>query len=206
MAIFKVIHEDGSNTIKYETEDDLRRLLHYVCGNSVYYEVNYLYPCNIDGLVNQMLYRQKCRGGRLNSRALHFVLSYDTMGWEKEMDIHKTIASIRILQGLALQFGLQNYQSVFAVHDSDNLENGRHIHIVMNPVHFETGKILHYNKWEFHEFLKDLSRDLYMLYRLALDGVSYINEQGALILEPKKAFLYENRVYPWDGLDSVLKA
>ena len=81
-------------------------------------------------------------------------------------------------------------------HDNDKNCN---IHIIVNPVNKWTRKIFHYSPYELKAFLKELAFNLYMIYGLALSGVSYIGEDGKCHLGCGH-FLYENRQYASEKL------
>ena len=196
MAVFTVAIDDDRNRLKYKTETDLYNLIHYILKESKYTLVLGLIPGNAKVLTNQFLYAQHCKGQELDTRALHFILSYDTKGWEWEMDIKKSIESISILLWLRTQFRLEEYETIIVAHDNGKNCN---IHIIVNPVNKITRKILHYNQNELQSFLKELAFELYMKYGIALLGISYIGENDRCILE-NSAILYENRMYHYEPL------
>ena len=194
MAVFKVIAE------LYKEPDDLRNLVHYVYHKSIDFTTYNLFPLDIDAVVNQMLYLQSRKDQVLHTRALHFVLSYDTAGWEWQMIQEKVSASITTVLGIAGILGMRDYQCCAGIHD---VESHRHIHFIVNPVNITDLKILHYNKVEYMRFLKELAFALYMQYKIALVGVSYITEEGKMKYIKKgkdNSFLYENRRYSYEPL------
>lgn len=192
MAFFKIVKTEVGEVARYKAEADLKNLIYYICEKSVYTELNALVPCSAEALTNQLLYCQRCSGKKLDSRALHFILSYDTIGWEWQMSIEKVIESVQILGRVANQFGLSEYQFVMGVHDNGK---NRHIHIAINPVNRMTKRILHYNIWDYKNFLWELAKELYWRYGIALAPVSYISERGELRRADGEPILYQDRLY-----------
>ena len=201
MALFKVITEDEKgNKILYKKPEDLIRLIHYVQKKSVYFETYNLFPLDVDSIINQMLYLQSCKGGEIHTRALHFVLSFDTQGWEWEMVREKVFECIHVVYFAAEAFGLQGYQCCAGVHD---LKSHKHIHFVLNPVNITTKKILHYYVYQYTAFLRELSMWLFSKFRIVLMDISYVDENGHLRFyngSNKTSFLYENRLYSHESL------
>lgn len=189
MAVFKIIDKDEEgNKIYYRTQEDLINLIQYVCRNSVnIYTQNLL---NIDDIqiANQMLYQQNCSGKNLITRALHFILSFDTKGWEKQVGVD----TLELCIYTCLVPLFQNYQCLFGIH---NKKSNRHIHIVVNPIGINDNHIFHWSQYEFKEFLRLLAESLYLLFGIALQSVSYIKENGSMALADNKEGyeLYENR-------------
>ena len=178
----------------------MERLVHYVCDKSVYFSTYNLFPLDADGIIGQMLYLQSCKGKKLNTRALHFVLSYDTGGWEWQMEWQEVYESISAVYIAAETMNVSEYQWCAGVHDE---EKHRHIHFVLNPVNLATKNVLHYNMSQYRDFLKELAWWLYAKFRIALSGVSYIAEDGGMRYVDKSvpnSFLYENRSYSHEPL------
>ena len=95
MALFKIAEDTNGNKVKYKEEKDLYNLIDYCIRESKHTEVLGMIPGDSIILTNQFFYTQNCKGGVLDTRALHFILSYDSSGWEWEMNIQKTIESKR---------------------------------------------------------------------------------------------------------------
>lgn len=72
MAVFKIIDEC------YVNEKDLTNLLHYCCDKAVNRYTYNLFDYGVDSIRNQFLYIQNCKGGELRTRALHYILIFDT--------------------------------------------------------------------------------------------------------------------------------
>ena len=198
MAMFKIVNrsiDESGNEINYKEESDLYNLIYYVCRKGKAIEVQNIFPLGRFRMANQMLYAQHCSGKKLKTRALHFVLSFDTEGWEWEMRGRTFYASSAAIWGAAKKFDLKDYQCIMAFH---NKPRNRHIHIIVNPVNLRTNQILHYNMFQYKSFLKELALELHMRYGLALAGTSYIDERGRLRFSDEYEIMYQDRMYPWD--------
>lgn len=188
MAIFKVVEE------VYKTEEDLRNLISYACNKSCCKRSQNIIMENNDIISNQFLYIQKCYGGDLRTRALHFIFSFEH-DWEHWMDIDK-VNRCGFLYTIFLRFAGHQYFHV--VHnDKENL----HIHFIVNPVNQNTLKIFHSSQVEYRMFLQEMAREIFYQYKLALQSVSYIDEKGRLRFGKEVSpFLYLNRTYSYDQL------
>ena len=193
MAIFKVATDPATGEKKiYDSIEQVENLIHYICRDSIMTELNNLFPLTVDNIINQMLYIQSCKGGRLSTRALHYILSFDTDGWEREIGTREIYDCLLALHMSALPFGINEHQCIACLHDKPG---NKHLHIVINPVNMKTNKILHITPCQYQFLLKDFARNLYMRYRIALQGVSYVREDGAFSYSDGTHFLYENRTY-----------
>ena len=197
MALFKIATDNDGCKLKYKEEKDLYNLIDYCIRDSKHTERLGVISDDPEMLTNQFLFIQNGKGEELDTRALHFILSYDSTGWEWEMNIQKTIESISTLLRISSSF-LAGHQTIIVAHDNDKNCN---IHIIVNPVNMWTRKIFHYSPYELKAFLKELASNLYMIYGLALSGVSYIGENGRCYWGSNH-FLYENRQYASQKLKS----
>lgn len=189
MAIFKIIDKDEEgNKIYYRTQEDLVNLIQYVCRNSVIIHTQNLLNIGDIQIANQMLYHQNCSGKELKTRALHFILAFDSLGWEKEVEIDTLEACIYV----SLFSMFKGYQCLYGIHDK---KSNKHIHIVVNPVAIDDNHIFHWSQHDFRCFMRHLAEDLYFLYGIALQSVSYIKENGhmAWVNNEEYVELYENR-------------
>lgn len=171
---------------EYVMEKDLSTLIHYVCVKGKYVAVQGLINLETELLVNQFLYLQNCAGKRLRTRALQWVLSFDTTGWEWEVDTLKIYDFVR--EYLFEYF--EGYQCIYAVHDN---EKNAHVHIVINPVSIVDYRLFHMSQTDYEKFRRDLAINLYMSMGVALQGVSYIDSEGNLKIANEYVFMYENR-------------
>lgn len=190
MAVFKIIDKDEEERkIYYRTQEDLINLIQYVCRNSVIIYTQNLLNIGDMQIANQMLYQQKCSGKKLITRALHFILSFDSLGWEWEVGIDTLESCIYV----SLYSLLKEYQCLFGIHDK---KSNKHIHIVVNPVAIDDNHIFHWSQHDFRCFMRRLAEDLYFLYGIALQSVSYIKENGHMAWANSEEYieLYENRI------------
>ena len=135
MAIFKIAEEENGKTAVYRTEKDLRNLLFYAYNHSSYTIMENLYPIGegiMECIYNQMMYLQWRRVKSLNTRALHYILSFDTQRWEKDVDPSTMMEIMRFLN--LYLFG--EYQNILFLH-LDNMSH-HHIHMIVNPVNINT--------------------------------------------------------------------
>lgn len=189
MAIFKVVNE------VYKSEEDLKRLISYVYSKALYWKSYNTITNKMDLIEKQFLYIQKCYGGELRTRALHYVLSFDNRGWEHWMKLKK-INQCTFLYALYERF--KNYQFFAAVHNHDT---HMHIHFIINPVNRETLKVWHCSESEWNRMMQDMAYELFVHHKLALQSISYIDENGKLQLGNQiSPFLYMNRDYSYDKL------
>lgn len=189
MAVFTIINKDrrGRDAL-YTTGTDLYKLISYVCEKSCSVGGQGIYLIGRQGITNQFLYSQKCSGKKLIRRARHYVLSFDTSGWEWQItaeDIERIMPSI-------CAFVFRNHQCLWGVH---NKYNNRHVHIIVNPVSIVDQKVLHWSITDFNNAMHEIAIILYNSLGVALQSVSYIKEDGTLRIDPNDQyhFLYENR-------------
>lgn len=186
MAFFKIVPE------QYTTEDDLRQLIHYTIGKSCYIVSNNLITANPDIITNQMLFEQAYRKKPINNRALHFVFSLDTSGWENYITLQNVI---HIADYIRLHDFFKEYQQFAAVH---NKQGQLHFHWIINPVNYETGNLLHFNITEYNKLRKELAISIYYDFRLALSETSFIKKNGDMVFcNDTPVPLYQNRQFPY---------
>lgn len=189
MAVFKIVDKDEEgNKIYYNTSENVTQLIDYVCRKSIVVYTHNLLNIGSIGIANQMLYRQNCSGKNLITRALHFIFSFDTKGWEKQVGVD----TLELCIYTCLVPLFQNHQCLFGIH---NKTSNRHIHIVVNPVEINDNHIFHWSQYEFKEFMRLLAESLYLLFGIALQSVSYIKENGNMAWTDNREDyeLYENR-------------
>lgn len=192
MAIFKIVDKDeDGNKIYYNTPQDVVQLIDYVYRKSTVVYTSNLLNIGSVGIANQILYQQNCSGKNFITKVLHFILTFDTKGWEREVDID----TLELCINICLIPLFQNYNCLFGIH---NKQTNRHIHIVINPVAINDNHIFHWSKYEFKEFMRLLAENLYLLFGIALQSVSYIKENGNMAWSDNKGNyeLYENRLTP----------
>lgn len=144
MAIFKVAQENGKTAV-YRTEKDLRNLLFYAYNHSSYMEMRNLYSIGMEGFMeyiyNQMMYLQWRRVKSLNTRALHYILSFDTQGHEKDVDL----SMLRLILHFMNTDLFREYQHILFLHLDK--PSHHHIHMIVNPVNINTLRLCR-ETWE----------------------------------------------------------
>lgn len=164
LAIFKIINK------RYKEINDLDNLIKYVYekANEVYVED--CYDFGFDGLANQFLYIQSYKGKKLITRALHFVLSFDTRVYGTEGELRNGEI---IVCGIFLLDLFKDYQRFFALHTD---KSHKHLHIIVNPVNKKTMNLYHCSQHELKNQLKQFAGFIYQMYRITLMGISYLDE------------------------------
>ena len=136
MAIFKIAAGENGKATVYRTEKDLRNLLFYSYNHSSFRIMKNLYLIGTEGAIeciyHQMLYLQWRRVKSLNTRALHYILSFDTLRWEKDVD-QKTMTDI---MSFLNEYLFVEYQHMLFLHLDK--QSHYHIHMIVNPVNINT--------------------------------------------------------------------
>lgn len=156
---------------KYTTPEDLETLIFYCIKNA-----SYILPVNVEmyspeAVASQFLYIQKCSGEQLDTKAYHYILSFDTQKYE-EFVSEDDIKTIMIL--FANEF-LQGHQAILCLHT--NKKSHYHVHIVVDPVNFCDYRKFSNNVWLMQ---RKLAFEILNGFHVALQGVSYYNENGFL--------------------------
>lgn len=174
MAVFTIAKnvEDASIYEKechYPCKKDLRNLLFYGDNRKSAMVVNNVYDLGMESIYSQFLYLQKRRVKPLNSRALHYILSFDTKGYESDIKYKELL---NIMHMVPIQcFG--GYQCVEFLHMDKPTHH--HIHIIVNPVNINT---LHVCRETFITVGNRLSEWLGMMYEIPVQGFTYRNDHG----------------------------
>lgn len=188
MAVFKVINE------KYNSEQDLYNLLDYCIrgsSNTITWEV---FDYGAETIKNQFLYVQNCKGTVLETRAHHYILSFDTATWEQFMSFNLVNNCMELFNGCYFH----DYQHICCLH---NKKGQIHFHVIVNPVSLVTHKIFHCSKTDYYRWCKDISFMLGASFGFAVQNISYINEEGKYRYGKNTGvFLYQNRMFPWEKL------
>lgn len=180
MAIFKVIEE------QYVCENEVGNLVNYILKKCRSFFTINLYDINNSLYSNQILYLQNYSGKRLHTRMKHFVLAFDSYGWEWEIGEE----DIRYFMYSFIMNYFENYQVICAIHEGNG---GWHAHVILNPVNLKTYELLHWSKAEYKVFLFQLAYELYMRMGVALQGVAYIDTKGEFRKSSNETDLYQNR-------------
>ncbi len=190
MAVFTVakntedvcVHEKGCC---YKNEKDLRNLLFYGYNRSKKTVWNNIYNLGMESIYSQFLYLQKRRVKPLNTRALHYILSFDTKGYESDIR-YKEIEDIMHMVPIQC---FRGYQCVEFLHMDKPTHY--HIHIIINPVDINT---LHVCRETFITTGNRLAEWLGIMYDMPLQGFTYRNEFGHIVRGKETgSFLYTDR-------------
>ena len=176
MALFKVAkYEDEVQEYKdylYKTNKDLRNLLFYCRNHCVSSIMTHLYPFGIESIYDQFLYLQKRRYKETYTKALHFIISFDSQNYEKSLDCY-TIESI---MSMTTKLCFPEHQCISFLH-TDKASH-KHIHYVVNPVNIND---LHIIRWSFWELANKFAEILGSMYEIPLVPVTYQNERGQIV-------------------------
>ena len=179
MAIFTVgkrmdESKETYDTIYYPQIEDFIRLVHYCYDKCVWWDYHLLYRLGIDSMIDQMLYLQNFTGKKLNTRAIHYILSveYDEL---RQKDKHEEAKDIcRWLNAWCLR---EHQHMTFLHHD----KWGRYdIHIIANPINYYTLNKYHCSKNELNNMIREIAEVLYYEAVIAIQGYSYITKGGRL--------------------------
>ena len=180
MAIFKQVNE------KYKTQEAAINLLNYI-RRGAYGWGNYPGFIPGDGEIfwAQMNYYKNYFGKTGGNLLEHYVLSFDTFCYEKDVPLGIIKTCAYILAGLFIEF-----QPVWGIHLHDT---HYHIHLVINTVSVIDGKKYHKSPSEFKRLLIWLADEL-KDYHIALVPVTYYDETGRLKYgNVPSTFLYQNK-------------
>lgn len=189
MAIFKVarrkFEEDNGGVFdhsdckmadevvcKYETEEDLYRLIKYCMKPE---KASYILPVNLqlfgpEIVAYQFMFIQNYVGKSITTRAHHFILSFCTGRYEKFVDKNDIVI---IMEWFAREF-LEGHQAILCLHTDK--PSHYHVHIVIDPVNYNTFTMFRYNIWQ----IKKKLADELGWYGIALQGITYYDERGRL--------------------------
>ncbi len=164
---------------------DLRNLLYYAYNKRSTMVLNNLYNIGIESVYSQFLYLQNRRVKTLSTRALHYILSFDTQGYEKEVD-YPLLVNIMCL----IQTGcFQEYQCVQFLHMDK--PSHYHIHLIINPVNINDLSVCRENIMTVGRILAEW---LGIMYNIPLQSFTYLNELGRLVWGNETgAYLYKDK-------------
>lgn len=169
----------------YPNKEDLRNLLFYGFNKSKKTMCNNLYNLGIDSIYSQFLYLQNRRVKSLNTRALHYILSFDTQGYENDIR-YKELE--RIMCMIPIQC-FREFQCIEFLHM--DRKTHYHIHIVINPVNVNT---LHVCNESFITTGNTLAYWLGEMYDIPVQSFTYRNEFGHVVRGNQTgSFLYMDK-------------
>ncbi len=193
MAIFTIAGRRDEPNV-YPEIKDLEGLIAYCANHCVGVVTNNLYDLSLRALVNQMIFLQKCKGTKLRTRALHFILSFEN----RECGVvenRKQVLTGMLYTLLPILF--PRNQAMAFIH---NDKVGRmDVHMIVNPVEMNNMKIYHCSPHNFKLMQRDIARVLFASMQTDLCGTSYMGiHNGKLVIregEPKDKVDYEQQKY-----------
>lgn len=179
MAIFEYVKE------KYNTPEDMFRLIQYAREKTSSVNSPNMLCFSTEILYHQFLYTRNYFRKTSGTLLLHYILSFDSV-WERDITTNTMCSCAYHICTL-----LPEYQSVFFLHPKSGQY---HLHILVNPVSTLTGKKLHMNENEFDDFLKSIAYWITELYKVALLGYTYFDQNGNCRKgKQPKEYLYMNK-------------
>lgn len=174
MAVFTIAEDNGKAAV-YPKERDLRNLLFYGYNHSVSTVMENLYPIGVNSIIeciySQILYQQWRRVKPLTTRALHYILSFDTQRWEKDLDYCKITSTMRVLNANLFN----EYQHILFLHIDK--QTHYHIHIIVNPINIHTLQMCR-DSWEKTGW--QIAEWLGVMYDIPLQSFTYRDYDGIL--------------------------
>lgn len=196
MAVFTIAEDNGKVAV-YPKERDLRNLLFYGYNHSTAMVMRKLYNFGIECIYNQFLYLQWRRVKRLNTRALHYILSFDTQRWEKNL----SDCDLTSIMCFVNEYLFREYQHILFLHK--NNQTHYHIHIIVNPVNIYTLRMCRdtweKTEWQIAEILGDM-------FDMPLQSFTYRDYNGRLKLGNETGIdLYKDKKVKALGLQDKIQ-
>lgn len=190
MAVFTIAKnvEDFSTSERecyYTNKRDLRNLLFYGFNKSKGMVCNNVYNLGMESIYSQFLYLQNRRVKPLTTRAFHYILSFDTKGYEWDIR-YKNLMDI--MNMIPLQC-FREYQCVEYLHMDRSTHY--HIHIIVNPVNINTLQVC---RETFITVGYTLADWLGIMYDIPLQSFTYRDENGHIMRGNQSgSFLYMDK-------------
>ncbi len=197
MAVFTIAErfdsKRGENIrCEYLEESDVRTLLYYCMNKSLYTIYHKIYAFGVECIADQMIYLQRCRYKPFRNRAIHCILSFSSTKQEKHMTTDQIAC---FMEWMRLSY-FREYQWIACLHRGKT--GCLHIHIVINPINTIDLSLYRCNIFG---LMKELADDLVGLYQVALQGVTYYDENGRLCKGSEEgAFLYQHSFWRYWGI------
>ena len=156
----------------YESNKDLRNLLFYCNNHSTSCVMDNLYPLGMDCIYDKFLYLQKRRVKQVYTKALHFIIGFDTQNYEADIDSNM----ITTIMGSLSLLCFKEYQRILFLHV--NKPSHYHVHYIINPINIYN---LHICRWSFWTVAYSFAEILGGFYNIPLVPVSYQDEQGRIV-------------------------
>lgn len=197
MAMFQIAKnlEDKTENAEeciYKTNRDLRNLLFYCRNHCVSSVMDNLYALGIECVYDQFLYLQKRRVKSVYTKALHFIIGFDTQNYEADIDINM----IGTIMGLLSFMCFKEYQRILFLHTDK--PSHYHIHYIVNPVNINNLHICRWSFWNvaysFAEVLGDFSIPLVPISYQDVHGrIVKGTETGCMVYQQKFLLRYNLR-------------
>jgi len=190
MAVFTIAKNTEDTCIYgkeccYPNKKDLKNLLFYGYNRSKKTVWMNVYNLGMDSIYSQFLYLQNRRVKPLNTRALHYILSFDTQGYEWDIRYKKLVD---IMNMIPMQC-FREYQCVEFLHMDKSTHY--HIHIIVNPVNINT---LHVCRETFISTGNTLAYWLGVMYDIPLQSFTYRDVYGHTVRGNQTgSFLYMDK-------------
>lgn len=190
MAVFTIAKnaEDmcmNEKECRYINKKDLRNLLYYGYNRSKKTVWSNVYNLDMESIYSQFLYLQNRRVKLLTTRALHYILSFDTKGYEGDIGYKKLVG----IMGMIPIQCFREYQCVEFLHMDKATHY--HIHIIVNPVNINTLQVC---KETFITTGNTIADWLGVMYEIPVQGFTYRNEYGHIVRGNQTgSFLYMDK-------------
>ena len=185
MAVFSIGKDwITGTTLLYKEKQDLYNLIHYCCDKSIEtVTVNLVDFEDTNTIYNHFVYLQNCKGKELNTRAIHYILSF----YVSEFRSDDWLAMAKDCLVKIAMFYFQDYQHIGCLH-IDKLEKRGTVdfHFIINPVNIRNMKIYHCSASELENLMEDIALVLGTMYNITLNLVYYRDEDSGCIRRIKK--------------------
>lgn len=176
----------------YESNKDLRNLLFYCNNHSTSCVMDNLYPLGMDCIYDQFLYLQKRRVKPIYTKALHFIIGFDTQNYEADIDSNM----ITTIMGSLSLLCFKEYQRILFLHV--NKPSHYHVHYIINPINIYNLHICRWSFWNvaysFAEVLGDFSIPLVPIsYQDVRGRIVKGTETGCMVYQQKFLLRYNLR-------------
>lgn len=154
MAFFKLVPGE------YRGEDSIKHVLKYILNEAknpnAVHNVYGTSDSDIENIIFHFIKVQELYRKTNYRRILHLIVSFP-------YDSSYTPADYKKI-GNQIAAYYSGHQVIFALHEKDKCNGIKqpHIHIALNPINYETGKRIRYNKKllkDFHNYLKTICSD-----------------------------------------------
>lgn len=170
---------------RYPNKKDLRNLLFYGYNRSKKTVWSNVYNLGMDSIFDQFLYLQKRRVKPLTTRALHYILSFDTQGYESDIRYNRLVD---VMEMIPVQC-FREYQCVEFLHMDKPTHY--HIHIIVNSVNIRTLQVC---RETFITTGNTIADWLGVMYDIPVQGFTYRNGSGHIVRGRETgSFLYMDK-------------